>query len=161
MKKIILVLSLMLLFSLSTAGAQRGPIWQDKDLNLTEQQQQKMEDLRFQHQKVMIQKNAALKEARLEMRNMMRKTEVDEKAVLGKQKQISALKAEIAEARLKHRLEMRKVLNKEQLEKVIKHERKRGKSGRFHGDRDRMQHKMRDRDCPGPGSSPAPDKGPR
>lgn len=161
MKRIIFVLPLMSLFVISSANAQRGPMWQDEDLNLTEQQQQKMEDLMFQHQKVMIQKNAALKEARLEMRNMMGKTEVDEKAVLAKQKQISALKAEIAEARLKHRLEMRKALNKEQLEKMIKHERKRGKSERFHGDRDRMQHKMRDRDCPRSGSGPAPDKGPR
>ena len=119
MKNIILALPIMLLVAVSSADAQRGPMWQDEDLNLTDQQQQKMDDLKFQHQKAMIQKNADLKEAKLEMRNMMRKTEVDEKAVLGKQKQISTLKAEIAEARLKHRLEMRKVLTPEQFEVLL------------------------------------------
>ncbi|UCE64887.1 MAG: Spy/CpxP family protein refolding chaperone [Candidatus Zixiibacteriota bacterium] len=161
MKNIIFTLPIMLLIAVLSANAQRGPMWQDKELNLTDQQKQKMDDLRFQHQKVMIQKNADLKEAKLEMRNMMRKTEVDEKAVLEKQKRISALKAEISEARLKHRLEMRKALNKEQLEKLIKHERKRDRSGRFHGDRERLHQKMRDRDCPGPGSGPHPEKKPR
>jgi Spy/CpxP family protein refolding chaperone len=158
MKKIILALPIMLLIAISSADAQRGPMWQDEDLNLTDQQQQKLEDLRFQHQKAMIQKNANLKEAKLEMRNMMQKTEVDEKTILAKQKQISTLKSEIAEARLKHRLEMRKVLNKEQLEKMMKNQRKMGRSGRFHGDREGPHHMMRDRDCSGPGDGPRPER---
>jgi len=77
MKNIILALPIMLLVSVSSADAQRGPMWQDEDLNLTDQQQQRLDDLRFQHQKAMIQKSANLKEARLEMRNMMQKTEVE------------------------------------------------------------------------------------
>ena len=161
MKRIILALPLMLLIAVSSANAQRGPMWQDEELNLTDQQRQKMDDLRFQHQKAMIQKNADLKEARLEMRNMMQKTEVDEKAVLEKQKRISALKSEISEARLKHRLAIRKALNKEQLEKMIKHERKRDRSGRFHGDRVRPHQKMRDRDHSGSGGGPRLEKKPR
>ena len=61
MKNIILALPIMLLVAVSSADAQRGPMWQDEDLNLTDQQQQKMDDLKFQHQKAMIQKNAAPK----------------------------------------------------------------------------------------------------
>lgn len=161
MKKVILILPLMLLVAISSAIAQRSPVWQEEELNLTEQQQQKMDDLRFQHQKAMIQKNADLKEAKLEMRNMMQKTEVDEKAVLGKQKQISALKAEIAEARLKHRLEMRKVLTPEQREKMNKMRRDRDKFRKFHrdGERPRLRGKRGEGD--GPGSGPGPEKGPR
>lgn len=161
MKKAIFILPLILLFAVSSAIAQRGPAWQDEELNLTEQQQQKMDDLRFQHQKAMIQKNADLKEAKLEMQNMMQKTEVDEKAVLGKQKQISALKAEIAEARLKHRLEMRKVLTPEQREKMNQMRRDRDKSRKFHRDGERPHLRGKRGDCDGPGSGPGPEKGPR
>ena len=55
MRNVIFVLPIMLLLAVSSANAQRGPMWMDEDLNLTDQQQQKLEDLRFQHQKVMIQ----------------------------------------------------------------------------------------------------------
>ena len=53
MKNIIFALPIMLLVAISSANAQRGPMGQAKDLNLTDQQQQKLEDLRFQHQKIM------------------------------------------------------------------------------------------------------------
>jgi len=133
-------------------------MWQADELNLTDAQQEKLDDLRFQHQKMMIQKNADLKQAKLEMRNMMRKAEVDEKAVLEKQKRISALKSEISETRLKHRLEMRKVLTKDQLGKLNKLQRNRDRFKRFHRDGDRPRRMMRYYDCPEPGSGPGPGK---
>ena len=98
MKRIIFALPLILLIAISSANAQRSPAWMEDELNLTDQQQQKLDDLMFQHQKVMIKKKADLQEARLEMRNMMQKVEVDERAVLEKQRRMSALKAEISES---------------------------------------------------------------
>jgi Spy/CpxP family protein refolding chaperone len=94
MRRIILTLPIFLIFALSTASAQRGPLWESDELGLSTEQQQKMEDMRFQHQKSMIQKRAQLKEAKLEMRNMMRKTEIDESAVLEKQRRISNIQNE-------------------------------------------------------------------
>ena len=158
MRSIILTLPVILLLSISTVNAQRGPMWQNEELNLTEQQQQKLDDLRFLHQKAMIQKKADLKEAELEMRNLMQKTEIDEKAVLEKQKRISALKAEISEAGLKHRLEMRKVLTKEQLEKMTKSERNRDRFRKSDKEGERPRHKMRHDYRMRPGSGPGPER---
>jgi Spy/CpxP family protein refolding chaperone len=120
-----------------------------------------MEDMRFQHQKSMIQKRAQLKEAQLEMRNMMRKTEIDESAVLEKQRRISNLKGDIAESRMKHRLEMRKVLTPEQREKMKTIRRDKDKFRKFHRDGERPRHRGKRGDCDGPGSGPAPGMGPR
>ena len=154
MKRIALILPLILLIAASFAYAQRGPMWQDDDLNLTDQQKQQMDDLRFQHQKVMIQKNAELKEAKLDLQNMMRNVNVDEKAVLAQQKKVSTLKGNIAEERLKQRLAMRKLLTKEQLEMLIKHERNRRGFGRSRGDGGGPRHMMRDREWKGSGDAP-------
>lgn len=151
MRNVIFVLPIMLLLAMSSANAQRGPMWMDEDLNLTEQQQQKMEDLRFQHQKSMIQKKAALKTAELEMRNMMQEANLDEKAVLAKQKEISTFKAAISEERVRQQIAMRKVLNAEQLQKFLKMHRGRGFGDGFHHGNKDMHRCMRSRDCMGPG----------
>ena len=160
MKSIILTMPLILLFAVSAANAQPGPLWQAEELNLSEAQQQKLDDLQFQHQKAMIQKQADLKEAKLEMKNLMQKAEIDEKTVLEKHKRISALKAEISEAKLKHHLEMRKALTKDQLDKLIKIERDRERMGKPHREGDR-RHKSGGRGCcMGPAGGPVPEKQP-
>jgi Spy/CpxP family protein refolding chaperone len=159
MRNVIFALPIMLLLAMSSANAQRGRMWMDKDLQLTEQQQQQMEDLRFQHQKAMIQKKAALKTAELEMRNMMQKANLDEKAVLAKQKEISTFKAAISEERVRQQIAMRKILNAEQLQKFLKMHRGRGFDDGFHRG-DRGMHKgMRSRDCTGPGNGAGPGMG--
>ena len=158
MKRIIFALPLMLLVAISSANAQRGPMWQAEELNLTDAQQQKLDDLRFQHQKAMIKKKADLQEARLEMRNMMQKVEVDERAVLEKQRRMSALKAEISESRMKHRLEMRKVLTTEQREKLIKMRRDKDGFRRYHRDGERPHYRGKRGDWDGPRSGPGPGK---
>ena len=96
------------------------------ELGLTDDQIDKLADMRFAHQKEMISKKAALKEAKLELRQLMRKTEVDRKAALAKQEKISAIKAEIAKIKLNNRLEMRNILTKKQVDEWLKMRRRHG-----------------------------------
>jgi len=161
MRSVILTLPLILLFTISMANAQPGPIWQSEELGLSAEQQQKMEDMQFQHQKAMIQKRAQLKEAELEMRNMMRKSEIDEKGVLEQQRRVSALKGEIAEARMKNRLDMRKILTPEQREKMMQMRGHKDRFGKRRGDGESPHFRGKRGDCDGPGSGPAPGMGPR
>ena len=122
MFKIILAASILSLVFIPVANAQPkgGMMKATEDLKLTDQQMDKMADLRFEHQKAMISKRAALKEANLELREIMRKAEVDKKAALAMQDKISSLKAEIARTNLEHRLQMRDVLTKDQLQTWLK-----------------------------------------
>jgi Spy/CpxP family protein refolding chaperone len=86
-------------------------------LDLTDQQQEQLENLRLQFDKSMVQKQADLKTARLDLREVMGKTPIDEKAALKKQDQISSIKADIARARLQHMIDASKVLTADQLAK--------------------------------------------
>jgi len=141
MCKVILALSMSSLLLISVANAQPkgGMMMAADELGLTEDQMDKLSDLRFAHQKEMIKKKAALQEAKLELRQLMRKAEVDKKTALSRQEKISAIKADMARMRLDHRLGIRKVLSSEQLDKWMKMCRKHGfregmhrKGGRCH-----------------------------
>lgn len=136
MFKVIFALSMSSLLLLSVANAQpRGGMMMAVDeLGLTDDQVDKLADMRFEHQKEMIKKKAALKEARLELRQLMRDAEVDKKAALSRQEKISAIKADIARTKLGHRLGMRTVLSAEQLDRWLK-------MCRMHGPGERMGHK--------------------
>jgi Spy/CpxP family protein refolding chaperone len=160
MFKVILALSMSSLLLLSVANAQpRGVMMAADKLGLTDDQADRLVDMRYELQKEMIKKKAALKEARLELRQLMRKAEVDKKAALSRQAELSALKADIARMRLEHRLEMRKVLSAEQLERWLKMCRKQGP-------REKMGHKGKhghpecrphSGSAPGKGMGPGPD----
>jgi Spy/CpxP family protein refolding chaperone len=109
-------------------------------LDLSESQITQIEDLKLVHQKSMIKKRADLKTMELDLRAMMNKKEVDRSKALDLQRQISGKKAELAELRLLHQLEIRQVFTADQLEKWLKmkkrHHRKsprghRGESGEF------------------------------
>lgn len=134
MLKVILAISMSSILFLSAASAQPrgGIIKAAHELGLTDDQMDKVADMRFEHQKEMIKKKAALKEARLELRHMMRNAEVDKKAALAAQGKISSIKADIARIKLGHRLEMRGVLSSGQLEKWMKMQRKHGFRERTH-----------------------------
>jgi Spy/CpxP family protein refolding chaperone len=144
----------MLMLAVSAVNAQPGPAWKSDDLKLSDTQQKQLDDLRFQHQKVMIQKKADLKKAELDMRQMMQQSNVDEKAALAKQKEISGIKEGIAEERIKHQLAMRKIFTPEQLQQFLKMHRGRGLDGEFHRGEKGMRQGMRSRDCMGPGDGP-------
>ena len=127
-------MSSLLLISMANAQPKGGIMKAAHELGLTDDQMDKVADMRFEHQKEMIKKKAALKEARLELRHMMRNAEVDKKAALATQEKISSIKADIARIKLGHRLEMRGVLSSGQLEKWMK-------ICRQHGPQDGMHHK--------------------
>ena len=133
MFKVIFALSMssLLLISMANAQPRGGMMMAADDLGLTDDQMDKLADMRFEHQKEMIKKKAALKEARLELRHLMRDAEVDRKAALSRQEKISAIKADIARAKLDHRLGMRTVLSAEQLDRWLKMQRKRGPRGKM------------------------------
>ncbi len=161
MFKVILALSMSSLLLVSVANAQpRGGMMMAADeLGLTEDQMDKLSDLRFEHKKAMIQKKAALQEAKLELRQLMRKAEVDKKTALSRQEKISAVKADMARTKLGHRLEMRKVLSGEQLDKWIKMCRQHGfRKGMHHkGERGHPGMKPRQGRGSGKGMGPGPD----
>lgn len=160
MFKVILALSMSSLLFISVANAQPkgGMMMAADELGLTEDQMDKLSDLRFEHQKEMIQKKAALQEAKLELRQLMRKAEVDKKTALSRQERISAIKADMARMRLDHRLGMRKVLSGEQLDKWIKMCRQHGfRKGMHHkGERGHPGMKPRQGRSPGKGMGPGP-----
>jgi hypothetical protein len=54
------------------------------------------------------------------MKEIMMKSKVDDKAAMAKQEQILKIRAEIAKARLKHKLEVRKTFTDEQLKSAMK-----------------------------------------
>jgi Spy/CpxP family protein refolding chaperone len=146
------------MLAIATVNAQPGPGRGFDELDLSDDQVKQLDDLRYQHQKAMIQKRADLKAAELDMRQMMQKSDIDEKAVLAKQKDISALKAGVAEERVKHQMAMRKVFNPEQLQKFLKMRKGRGFDGGFHRGEKGMGQGMRSRDCTGPGDGPKRDR---
>ena len=142
------VLASILILATAASAQPRGGIMKAADeLGLTDQQIDKLEELGYQHQKEMIGKQAAVKEAKLEMKELMRKDNVDEKAAMAKQEKVLQAKADIARAMLKHKLAARKVLTEEQFDKWKKM--KRGK-GHLRGPGMRG-------DCDGPGPGGHPD----
>jgi Spy/CpxP family protein refolding chaperone len=89
-------------------------------LNLTDQQQEQLQNLMFQHQKEMITKKANLKIAELELREIMMKSQVDENAALKQNDKVSSLEAEISKLTLQHQFAMRKILTADQLKEWMK-----------------------------------------
>ncbi len=146
-----------------TLGAQpRGGIMAAADdLELTDQQIEKLQDLRYRHQKDMIAKQAELKEARLELKELMRQAGVDEKAAMARQERVLRARDEIARAGLKHKLAARNVLTEEQfgkwqkMQQGKKHHRGQGRGGGFDCPRPEFRHGM----GPGEGKGPGPGMG--
>jgi Spy/CpxP family protein refolding chaperone len=131
------------------ANAQPGNIMAMADeLKLTDQQIEQFRSLRIQHEKEIIPLQADLKLAKLELREIMMKDKLDEKAALAKQDRISDIKARIARQKLQHTLDARKVLNDDQVKRWQKMRMHDGPGFRRHmGDGGSFQHRM----CPGPG----------
>lgn len=90
------------------------------ELELTEEQMQKIQDNAFAVKKNLIQVKADLQKAKLELKQIMLAKEVDKKAALKKMDEISALKANLAKKRLSARIERLNMLNAEQKAKVRK-----------------------------------------
>jgi len=85
-----------------------------KALNLTPEQIQKVQALRESFFKETLPLRNDLMSKKLEMRSLWLQTNPDEEKILAKQKEISALKAQLGERAIKNRFEMRKILTPEQ-----------------------------------------------
>ncbi len=83
-------------------------------LNLTAEQNQKMQALREQHLREVIPLRNEMQVKQLELRTLWAQPNPDEGKILAKQKEISALRAQLQEKGTKNRLEMRKNLTPEQ-----------------------------------------------
>lgn len=88
-----------------------------KELELTDDQLAKIEDLKFAHQNAMIDLRAGLKKAELKMKQEAHADNPSKAAILTATKEITDIKGRIAEARVNHRFDLRAVLTAEQLEK--------------------------------------------
>ena len=91
-----------------------------KSLNLTPEQAEKMKALRkgFFEQTLPLRNDLMSK--KFELKALWLKPDPDEERILAKQKEISALKAQLGEIAIKNRLEMRQILTPEQQAKFIR-----------------------------------------
>jgi len=101
----------------SGGGHSRGHgLW--KALNLTPEQIQKIQALRESAFKETLPLRNDLMSKKLEMRSLWLQKNPDEEKILAKQKESSALRAQLGERAIKNRLEMRQILTPEQQAKL-------------------------------------------
>jgi len=103
-------------------------------LNLSDQQQEQLQDMRLANQKEMIPLRADIKLLRLELQELISndasRSEIDNKI-----DQISEARKAIQKKRVGHRLDMRQVLTPEQRKQWDKMKHHRGMKGEHHGAR--------------------------
>ncbi|OQX91837.1 MAG: hypothetical protein B6D58_06075 [candidate division Zixibacteria bacterium 4484_95] len=114
-----LVLAFLLVPAISQAQMSKLLAMAD-ELELTEEQIQRIQDNSFAMKKDLIQKKADLEKAKLELKQIMLAENIDKKAALKKVDEISVLKAELAKRKLSARIEQLNILNTEQRAKVRK-----------------------------------------
>lgn len=151
MKTLIFGATAAILLLTSSAGSQPRMGMMMEELGLSDQQVQQLESLKLQHQMEMVQKQADLKMARLELKEIMMKDSIDEKAALAKQDKISSVKAEIARMNLRYKIAAQKILTAEQLSKWRLLKRGMGRHDRFDDDHWKGMRQMMKRGQMGPG----------
>jgi Spy/CpxP family protein refolding chaperone len=87
-------------------------------LNLTPEQTQKMQTLRETHFKETIPLRNEIMSKKIELQSLWIQANPDQEKILAKQREINAVKAQLQEKAIKHRLEMRQVLTPEQQAKI-------------------------------------------
>jgi len=97
-----------------------------EELKLSDQQQEKLQNLMIQHQREMIPKQAELRLAQLGLKEIMMKSDVNETAALDQLAKISSIKAQIAKLKLQHKLAARKILTPDQVKEFMKMHKKMG-----------------------------------
>ena len=114
----------------------KGPRLERKNvkeaLGLTDAQVADLKKLRSEQQKKKIRMQADAKIARLELHDLLTAATVDEKAVRAKAKQVADLHAAAANDHIEAALALRKIVNAEQAEKLMKmmHHRRQGPGAR-------------------------------
>ena len=84
------------------------------ELNLTQEQQEKLQSLRTDSAKETLPLRNEIQIKTLELRQLWIADELDEEAILAKSKEISDLRDQLHEQRIHHRLDAAKILTKEQ-----------------------------------------------
>jgi len=111
--------------------AQTGKLFRMAEkLKLTDQQVEQIQEIKLRHDREMIRLKADLKLARLDLKEIMMKAKIDEKAALSKQDNISKVKASIDKTRLQHKLDIRRILTEDQFKQLQKMRMKHGPRGR-------------------------------
>ena len=140
MKKILFITTVItVMLAVSSIAAPGRILKAAKALELTDDQIEQIKDAGYKNKKSMILLKSKLDGLKLDLKYSMGKLEVDERKLLDLQERISAQKAAIAESRLKHQLEVRKMLNDEQLKKWLKMKQKSRPGNRF--DRGKFPHR--------------------
>jgi Spy/CpxP family protein refolding chaperone len=90
-----------------------------EELNLTDEQKEKIESLWFEHQRRQVEIGAKLRKAEIELEELLWEDEPDRSAIERKIDEISRYRAELQKSRIEHRLNVARVLTPEQ-RKLIK-----------------------------------------
>lgn len=85
-----------------------------EELNLTAEQESKLDDLRNEHQKQMIDLRAELDKARLENQTLRRSDELNRSDILDQTNKMNSIKNKMAEMRTNHFMDVYSNLNDEQ-----------------------------------------------
>jgi len=93
-----------------------GPAWEA--LDLTEAQRGKLEDMHLSRAKEMARLRADLQVARIDLRASMKPADPNWPEVKKRVAQVNGVRSKMLESRVDHRLSLKKILSKEQLEKL-------------------------------------------
>lgn len=89
-----------------------------KDLNLTDDQKAKMEEINFTNRNAMIDLRAGMEKARLKMHHEMMADTPDKAKILAASKEINTIQGQIEDAQINHFFAVRGILTADQLKKM-------------------------------------------
>lgn len=116
-KKLVLSIFLILLFTLplnAQPGRGWGYLYFNEKLELSDEQESKIEKLRADHQKEMVDHRAKLQKARLELREVTTKDNFSRNEYLAAHNKLAKIREEIQLANANHRMNVLELLNKDQ-----------------------------------------------
>jgi len=141
---IFLIAFVFMLFSEASAQPRRErnePGWRLKELNLTKEQEAKIDELMDTHRKEMSTLRDELDRLRIDKRAMVRDTKIQKDAYMSLEKKMSSLREKMSLMRAEHRMDIHGLLTDEQREQFQKGIDGRGGRG-FRGDRDGARFRM-------------------
>ena len=100
------------------------------ELNLSQDQIEKLQQLRLKHQKETLELRNTLQTKRLELQTLLASKDVDEEKVNLILEEMGKLKTELWKKTIHYRLKMRNVLTKEQWDKLLSYRYMQGRGGR-------------------------------
>lgn len=89
-----------------------------KELNLSNDQINKLEDMLLQHKKEMIDLKSSIAKKQLDLEALLDKDNVDDKTIMQKVDELIAMRGDLQRRYIKMILDMKKVLNPEQFKKL-------------------------------------------